>query len=77
MSDPEFEQLVTLVVEICGENALDHAMARALCHVAQRPVEARLRPFLPRRHRDTAVQIDASTLRDAVAIELRHLVRPH
>jgi len=77
MSDRDFEQLVSLVVEVCGEQALELAMARALWQVAHRPVDARLRHLLPASHRETAVQIDALSLQEAVAIELRHLVRPH
>jgi hypothetical protein len=77
MSNREFDQLVTLVIEVFGENAVEQAMARALWHAAHRPVDARLKHLIPPGHRDTAVQIDGSTLREAVAIELRHLVRPH
>ena len=77
MSDREFDQLVSLVVEVCGENAIEQAMARALWQVAHRPVDVTLRHFVPPGRRDRAVQIDASMLREAMTNELRLLLRPH
>ncbi|HJZ74117.1 MAG TPA: hypothetical protein VKE51_20395 [Vicinamibacterales bacterium] len=77
MSEREFDRLVTLVVEVFGENQLERAMARALWNVAHRPVDSTLRHLIPAGQRDRAVQIDAAMLRDAVTNELRLLVRPH
>src|SRR5262245_16812091 len=76
-SDREFDRLVTLVVEVYGESELERAMARALWNVAHRPVDPTLRHLIPPSRRGSAVQTDASMLRDAVTSELRLLVRPH
>lgn len=76
MSDHEFDQLVSLVIEVCGEHAVEDAMTRALSNVARRPVDPTLRHLIPRHCRHLAVQIDASMLREAVTNELRHLLRP-
>ncbi|HMF98740.1 MAG TPA: hypothetical protein VKE96_30780 [Vicinamibacterales bacterium] len=77
MSDGEFDRLVALVVEVHGECELERAMARALWNVAHRPVDPRLRDLIPPSRRGSAVQTDASLLREAVTSELRLLVRPH
>jgi hypothetical protein len=76
MPDPEFEQLVRLVVDVCGENALENAIARALWNVPRRPLDPTLRDFVPAGRRDCAVQIDESVLREAMKTELRRLLRP-
>jgi hypothetical protein len=76
MSNREFDHLVSLVIEVFGEHALERAMARALWNVAHRPIDPALRHLIPRSHRNRAVQVDASMLREAVAIELRLLLRP-
>ena len=77
MSDQEFDQLVSLVVEVCGEHALDTAMERALGKIACRPVDATLRYLIPPGSRGRAVQIDQSMLREAMTSEMRLLLRPH
>jgi hypothetical protein len=77
MSDPEFDQLVSLVVEVCGEQALDTAMERALGKIECRPVDATLRHLIPPGSLDRAVQIDRSMLRDAMTSEMRLLLRLH
>jgi hypothetical protein len=77
MSDPEFDQLVSLVVAVCGEHALDTAMERALRRIECRPVDATLRHLIPPGSLDRAVQIDQRVLREAVTREIRLLLRPH
>jgi len=77
MSDREFHQLVTRFVEVCGEHALHMALQRALLTVPQRPVDPTLRHLIPPGSHDRAVQIDRSTLRDAMTRELQTLLRPH
>jgi hypothetical protein len=76
MFDREFDQLVSLVVQVCGETALESAMARALRSVPHQPVDETLRHLIPSDRRDRAVQIDASMLREAMTSELRRLLRP-
>ena len=77
MSDREFDRLVALVVEVHGEYELERAMARALWNVAHHPVDPILRDLIPPGRRASAVQTDASLLREAVISELRMLVRPN
>ena len=52
-------------------------MGRALWSVARRPVDPAFRDLIPPTRRGSAVQTDASLLREAVTSELRLLVRPH
>jgi len=75
MPDAEFEQLLQLVVDLWGANALETAIARVLWSVPRRRLDATLRGFVPAGRRDHAVQIDESILREAMKNELRRLVR--
>jgi hypothetical protein len=77
MLNQEFEELVTLVIDVYGENELECAMARAFWTVAHCPLDAKFRHLIPAARRESAVQCDSATLREAVAAELRRLVRPH
>jgi hypothetical protein len=75
--EQELDELVMLVIDVCGEWALGAALARALEDLPYCPLDPSLRHLVPESSRARAVSVDPVVLRERLADQLRRLVRPH